>query len=359
MRQVSKPDRVGVVARNSPDFIDTILRITEQGHVAAILRFHDDTERSSLASVNMIVDPERSGGWLERQFTPRRDDAIAQISFTSGTEGAPKAVLLSHRALTDVTDRLQTLMSLDNSVREYIGVPVYHSFGFGRCRSVCAAGGKAYVPASGLQVPELVTMLKAGLINAISAVPSQWRLLLSHKDLLRPYGDRIRWIEIGSQYMSGDEKEQLRLLFQNAKIIQHYGLTEASRATLLEIHKEDREQLESVGRAIGEVEVKTEADGRICVRGPLLASGMLVGGREVSITDAEGWFKTNDLGYFRDNYLHFLGRADDVINCGGIKLYPETLERRMHQMLGTDQGFAITKTVDQIRGDGILYEQQQ
>jgi acyl-CoA synthetase (AMP-forming)/AMP-acid ligase II len=128
-------------------------------------------------------------------------DTPAQISFSSGTTGRPKALLLSHRALNDVVTRINDAMGVTDEIREYIGVPVTFSFGFGRARAVAVAGGQSYLPPNGFDPTEIGRMLKAGEINAISAVPTLWRVLLAHPEVIGQAGDKVRWIEIGSQYM--------------------------------------------------------------------------------------------------------------------------------------------------------------
>jgi len=197
-------------------------------------------------------------------------------------------------------------------------------------------------------------MLKKGTINAISAVPSLWRILLANKDMIAHYGKRVQWIEIGSQYMSQQEKEALKALFPNARIVQHYGLTEASRTTLLEIHREEGEKLESVGRALGDVEIKLTADQHIAIRGPHVAAGYIIDGSDTSLKDDAGWFVTKDLGKIDDGNLYYQGRADDIINCGGIKVSPEALETKVYAELQLESGLAICRKPDPMRGEGFL-----
>ena len=210
--------------------------------------------------------PTPGGGWLDIRQDVVHENRPAQIVFTSGTEGASKAILLSHRALADVVVRLNRVMQLNETVREYVGVPVTYSFGFGRCRAVAAAGGRCFIPENGFNPAELARMLAADEINAVSAVPTLWRTLLTQPEILGGHGRKVKWIEIGSQYMSRAEKEKMKGLFPNAIIVQHYGLTEASRTTLLDISETEGELLESVGKACGEVQVKISPDGLIMIR---------------------------------------------------------------------------------------------
>lgn len=343
-----------MVAVNSPAFVATMLAHLERGVVSVPLRHREDEARIRTADIRDVVVPEPGCGWLDLRHRPREDDAIAQILFTSGTEGEPKGVVLAHRALADVVARLNGVMGVDASIREYVGVPVYHSFGFGRCRAVAAAGGRAFIPERGFDATEVAAMLERGDINALSAVPSLWRLVLASHAIFGDFRRRLRWAEIGSQHMARDEKEALRALFPEARIVEHYGLTEASRTTFLEIHAVDAERLGSVGRASGRTEVRIADDGRILVRGPHVTRTILVGGEARDARDADGWYATNDLGELRDGFLHYLGRADDVINCGGVKLPPAALEARVRELLGTDAELAICRIPNAVRGDGIL-----
>ena len=102
---------VGVVAVNSPDFVATMLAYLERGRRRA--------SRSAIARTSSASASPASGrsssrgpghGWLDLRHRPREDGSVAQILFTSGTEGEPKGVVLTHGALADVVARLNDVM---------------------------------------------------------------------------------------------------------------------------------------------------------------------------------------------------------------------------------------------------------
>jgi non-ribosomal peptide synthetase component E (peptide arylation enzyme)/acyl carrier protein len=346
---------VAIESANSIDFVRQVFRTYELGAVAMVCPpIGNAMEITDGLDIVQRVVPVASHGWCSFSFTSAKSDDPAHISFTSGTTGGPKGIVLSHAALQDVVERLNDAMGLEPDVREYIGVPVNFSFGFGRCRAIAAVGGSCFIPATGFNPMQLSDMLKEGRVNAISAVPTQWRALLQAPSLVGAAGRVVRWIEIGSQFMSRDEKQRLKELFPNATILQHYGLTEASRTTFLDITRTSGGELESVGRPIGKTEVEISADGRVRIRGPHVALGELRDGWIQPIVDTDGWLQTNDLGSLRNGYLYYAGRADDLINCGGTKVPSELFENILLQELDAKAGIAVGPANDALRGQVIL-----
>ena len=345
---------VGIVACNSVDYLEAVFRALDQAKIVVPLRNKEDGERMIATATEELVEPGATKGWFQLDFTPSDSDDPAQISFTSGTEGKPKGVILTHRALNDVLVRLQLSMAVTKDIREYIGVPVYHSFGYGRCRLISMVGGQGYIPEQGFNPKEISSMLSDGAINALSAVPSMLRVLLANSDIFADERLQLKWIEIGSQPMSADEKHQLRTLFPNARIVQHYGLTEASRTSLLQIDGADDHALASVGQAVGDTEIAIADNGCIKIRGPHVASALLIDGDIKKIGDDDGWFETSDLGSLVDGFLFFEGRADNLINCGGQKISAETIEAQLAQRLNIPKGVAVTRVPDTMYGEAVL-----
>lgn len=341
-------------AVNSIEFARNSLALLNAGQPSAVFRTLEERKRLSGLGVKDFRNCEASKGWASLKYEARRRDDFAQIALTSGTTGAPKAIALSSRNIADTVERLNDVMQTSSDIREYVAIPVTYSFGMGRVRAVSAVGGSFYIPENGFSPLEIARMLEAGEINALSAVPTLLRVLLENQNLFSAGRSSMRWIEIGSQPMDAGAKEQLRNLFPNASIIQHYGLTEASRTTFLRVHEASNEALDSVGAPTGQVEISIDTMGRVSIRGAHVARFELTEGGERALTNDEGWLVTNDLGEIKDGNLHLQGRIDDLINIGGVKLNPEALERDIARKVGlAPANFAVSKVPDPVRGDGI------
>lgn len=352
---MTKPlETVAVEGKNTAGFLDHVFRLYDAGQLFTVQRPGLDLARYSGLVVTETLEAGDALGWGQQKFTPGKSDAPAQILFSSGTEGLPKPIVLSQRNISDVVQRLNMAMELDQSVREYVGVPATYSFGLGRIRAVSAVGGKYYLP-SRFDPTEIREMLERGEINAISAVPTLWRVILSSPDVVGTAGEAVRWIEIGSQYMSGAEKEAMKRLFPKARIVQHYGLTEASRTTFLDISHSPAQVLESVGKATPPAEVSIGGDTEICIRGDHVALGRLgADGRVEPLVDDDGWLHTKDKGQINGGLLYYQGRLDDQMNIGGVNLNADNLEQEIVRICDCSGQIGVTRTDDPLRGDAVL-----
>lgn len=348
---------LSIPAENSLGFLRRVFGCWQDGRLFAITR-----DPAALTELGLPVDtvlPDDSdtapGGWGKFAHHPRLSNDPAQIVFSSGTEGRPKAILLSHRNLADVVVRLNAVMGVTDEIREYIGVPVTYSFGLGRARAIAAAGGAFFLPER-FDPVQIRDMLADGQINAISAVPSLWRQVLIAPDMIGAEGEKVRWIEIGSQYMAAADKLALRKLFPKARIVQHYGLTEASRTTFLDISSAPEAVLESVGSAQDNVELRITDEGAVAIRGDHVALGRILRGGELQpLADQDGWFITRDRAEIRDGRLWYLGRLDDQINLAGVKLGAEGLEEEIRRLVPSAAShFAIAAVPDPMRGEAVL-----
>jgi acyl-CoA synthetase (AMP-forming)/AMP-acid ligase II len=343
-----------IVRRNSLAFVEQMFALYAKRRPVVLVSDANQSDQLPGLDIDRCLDPVEKTGWFTAAHPVILDDRPAQVSYTSGTEGLPKGILLTYRNLGYTTERIIDVMQMTPDIREYVGVPATFSFGMARYRAVSAVGGHAYLPPRGFDPLEFARMLSAGDVNALSAVPTLLRLLLADPGIVGTAGKNLRWMEIGSQHMTADEKRRIKEMFPNALIVQHYGLTEASRSTFLQISGVPDHLLDSVGHAVGDGEILVAPDGRIRIRGPQVARSRIDADGLHDLTDADGWLQTNDLGHLQDGYLFFNGRADDLINCGGQKIVPDQLEEKIRTRLKAGAQIAVAKVPDAQRGEGVL-----
>jgi long-chain acyl-CoA synthetase len=235
------------------------------------------------------------------------------------------------------SQNIALFMGMHSGLREYITVPLTHSFGLGRARTLLGLGGTMLASEGPFSPQKMAQVVAERQVNALSAVPAGITMAMdSAERSLAPLVRQIRLIELGSAHMPVSQKERLLQFFPHARICMHYGLTEASRSTFLDFDA-DRLRLSSVGKASPNVQVEIRdpdgqplpvgKSGEVVVRGAHVTPGY-IGDPELSarVVSARG-IRTGDLGWMDEQgYLHLSGRLDDQINVGGIKVSPSELE---------------------------------
>ena len=125
-------------------------------------------------------------------------------------------------------------------------------------------------------------------------------------------------------------------IFPNSRLCMHYGLTEASRAMFTEFHA-NAGNLEAVGRpasSLVEASIRDDdgnpvangVDGEICVRGNMVTRSYFKPQDNAGSFYGD-WFRTGDWGHRDDEGNFYLtGRKKELINVGGEKVSPATIE---------------------------------
>lgn len=373
---VASGDRVALRIAQKDAFISTSMGIIRSGAIAVPLDrieseqqtaliedsmpsviIHDDSlalDRNAFPSVRFmdVSKLSEAGGKAPAPVSP--DDPCLML-YTSGTLGTRKGVLLSQANLAATVRYMTDFMGLDDTLVEYVGSPIDHAFGYGRCRAVLASGGTLVLDDQDFNPIRALTLIEREKCNSIAMAATGMAMLVEHfSRQLAKLGDQIRWVELGSVPMRTELMDRLVDLLPAARIVMNYGMTEAQRSTMIDFRAE-RTMLGTVGRASPECAARvrgetgdsvTDTPGVVEVAGPHVALGYW--GREdlwhERLTD--GWFETDDLGSIdAQGYITFIGRRDDMINVGGDKISPVEIEHLIGPRLG-DTTFCVCATND-------------
>lgn len=170
----------------------------------------------------------------------------------------------------------------------------------------------------------------------IYLVPTKLILLATGKPL-----ENIRAIFTGSQVLSAAQSLSLLKKFPAAELILYYGATELNYITYKKISAENAGDVQNLGRAFDGVKIFIH-DGLIYVDTKFHVSGFENPG---TVGDA-GFFDTN-------GDLIFLGRSEDFINRGGVKVFASAVEQKLLTVGGVTAA-AVVKVPDETRGENFL-----
>ena len=324
-------------------------------------------------------------GEVQQRMSKVQDQELATIIYTSGTTGNPKGVMLSHRNVLSNVLACVNPIPADNDSKVLTFLPVCHiyermlhylymyigaSIYFAESMETIGDNIREVQPDVFSAVPRLIekvydrilakgdelTGLKRSLFFwAVSLAESYeqqgkstlyyLQLKIARKLIFKKWkealGGKVRAIASGSAAL----QPRLARIFLAADIpiLEGYGLTETS--PVVSVNSFDKGIcIGSVGALIDGVEVRIASDGEICVKGPNVMMGYynnLEATQEV--LDADGWFKTGDIGEFVEGkFLKITDRKKEIFKTSGGKyIVPQALENHLKESRMIEQAMVI------------------
>lgn len=270
------------------------------------------------------------------------ETSVADVLFTTGTTGEPKCVPLTYGNEYAAACNINAYIGNTADDKELLALPISHSFGLGRVRCCLMTGQTIYMLNSFTNVKRFYRVIEEEGITGFGMVPASWKYLEKMSgNRLSDYANQLRYVEMGSAYLSVSDKAHLAHVLPNTKIAMHYGLTEASRSTFLEFH--DTEHLSSVGKPSPNTDIKIfdaqgnevgiGKEGEICIKGAHVTKGYW--NADNSTTFIGEYFRTGDFGS-KDagGYVTLKSRIKELINVGGKKVAPAEVEEQLLKIKG-------------------------
>jgi long-chain acyl-CoA synthetase len=314
---------VALEADFSPQGIAQLLALFGSGAVAVPLApasaaRHEEFRRIAQVTHRIAVEAQHDRSRITQTGTTASHVLYGQLGdhpglvlFTSGSSGEPKAALHDGvRLLTKYRTPRQRLRTLLFLLFDHIG-------GFDTLLQALSNACAVIIPDE--RTPEAVARAIARhRAQVLPASPSFLGLLLLSEAPARHDLSSLRYVTYGAEVMPKGTLARLHAAFPDATLLQKYGLTELGT-------------MRSRSSANDSLWVKIGGEGFATrVRGGLLEihahSSMLGYLNAPSPFTDDGWFMTGDLVEQDGEYFRILGRASDLINVGGQKVYPAEVE---------------------------------
>jgi long-chain acyl-CoA synthetase len=271
------------------------------------------------------------------------EDTPAAIMYTSGTTGAPKGAVLSHRALIanlqgllHVSGRLPGSGPPPRRTTGVVGLPIFHIGGL-QLLLVSLTNGNTIVFLSGRFDPaEVLRLIESEAATVLSAVPTMIMRVVHHPDLARTDTTTLRTVVMGGAPVTREMLDRVNAAFPTAqgRVGQSYGMTELGGVVSTGVGADLEAHPGSAGRLMPIAEVRIEnpdptGAGELLVRTPAAMDGYW-GRPNDPILTADGWVRTGDLGRVDDEgFLYITGRAKDLIIRGGENIAAAHVEARL------------------------------
>jgi acyl-[acyl-carrier-protein]-phospholipid O-acyltransferase/long-chain-fatty-acid--[acyl-carrier-protein] ligase len=288
-------------------------------------------------------------------------ESPAVVLFTSGSEGRPKGVVLSHRAILSNIAQIRAITDFSVEDRIFNALPVFHSFGL-------VAGGllpvltgiKLFLYPSPLHyrlIPEIIYDRSCTILFGTST------FLNNYAKFAHPYDFyRVRYVVAGAEKLSQSVRDLWSEKF-GVRVYEGYGVTETS--PVISVNSPMATRIGSVGQLLPGMEARfvpvpgIERGGVLHVRGPNVMLGYLHYQNPGVLVPPHselgpGWHETGDVVDIDDDgFIHILGRVKRFAKVAGEMISLEVVEKIA---MTASPGFqhAASSRPDERRGEAIV-----
>ena len=330
-------DRVGVIGLNSDRYLELYLGVPAAGFVLVPVnsRLAPAEMRAILADAGVSVlfadagypgaaDIKQvltlPGGYEE--LIAAADEAetgdgvaendLAALFYTSGTTGAAKGAMHTHRTLVASALHFMATWPFDRQTRWLVASPMFHTGGIiGTLATVWAGGTHVIMPRFD---PDLaLDLIEREAVTHTLLVPTMLAAAAGAQ-LARPRDvSTLRYLSHGASPISAETLRKARTAFPGAELLHVYGTTEATPITTLLPHEElilNTPRVRSCGQPAAGVELRIVDDegqdvptgtvGEVLVRSASVMAGYWRKPRATGEVMRGDWYLTGDLGYRDD-----------------------------------------------------------
>ncbi|MBF0752568.1 MULTISPECIES: acyl-[ACP]--phospholipid O-acyltransferase [unclassified Pasteurella] len=337
-----------------------------------------------------ITKSEKVRSFLTAFFAPRwwiklmyfadvRLNETATILFSSGSEGTPKGIELSHKNLLTNIKQVSELLNFQEDDVILNSLPIFHSFGLTVTTLMPLCEGIKMVsvadPTDGAEVGKMCARHNVSIIFGTSTF---FRLYARNKKLHPLMLQRVRMVIAGAEKLKADVKEAFRLKF-GLEIYEGYGATETAPVASVNMPNIlDPDSLkEFTFNKVGTVgmplpgtiikivdpntleELPTGEDGLILIGGGQVMKGYLDDAEKTNevIAELDGirYYKTGDKGHIDENgFITIVDRYSRFAKIGGEMISLGSVEENIAQVLNDENQFVAIAVNDEKKGESVV-----
>jgi acyl-CoA synthetase (AMP-forming)/AMP-acid ligase II len=273
-----------------------------------------------------------------------RADDVADIIFTSGTTGAPKGAVSTHRQTIAVAAAwAERAQATDRDVYMIIA-PFFHTFGYKAGWVVALLCGATIVPQLTFNIDRVLEQIERERVTMLPGPPTIFQELLAHPRRDQHDLSSLRLVVTGAAMVPVALIERMWTELAIGTILTAYGLTEAVVVTMC-LPGDDAQTISGTcGCAAADFEIRIAGadgqelgpgdDGEVQLRGPNVMVGYLDDPAATrAAIEPDGWLHTGDIGHLDERgYLTITDRLKDMFTVGGFNVYPAEVENAIMRL---------------------------
>lgn len=290
-------------------------------------------------------------------------DDDAMISYTSGTTGSPKGVVLKNNDIVKISLYSTKLWSDEND-KPFSIAPLYSAQGFlSLLIDFCTEDRFKMI--SSFNPNDILKEVSKAEDTILHTQPTMWTLLLNCRIINFTKFSGLKKIVVSGSLCSPELAQRIENKL-NCQLLNAYGLIEGtSVVTMTRIGDSEDIRLNTVGRPIPGVEIKIVDQttkktlphgeiGELAVRGYNMKEYYNQPEKTSEVIDDEGWLYTGDLAkYYDKENISIVGRCKDMIIRGGFNVYPSDIEEMLLRIPNV-QTAAVVGKEHEVLGEEIV-----
>ncbi|KAF5455684.1 hypothetical protein F2P56_025234 [Juglans regia] len=269
-------------------------------------------------------------------------DDTATLLYSSGTTGASKGVVGSHKSLIAMVQIVLSRFNLDEGDQRMIcTVPMFHIYGLAVFALALLASGTTVVILSKYEMHDMLSAIEKYRVTYLPLVPPILVALVNSADQIRTKYNlsSLQSVLSGGAPLSKEVIEGFVERYPTVTIRQGYGLTESSGVGASTDSLEESRRYGTAGLLSSGMEAKivspetgealpVNRPGELWLRGPTIMTGYFNNAEATASTlDSEGWLKTGDICYIDDDgFIFVVDRLKELIKYKGYQVPPAELE---------------------------------
>ena len=276
---------------------------------------------------------------LESDISAVRPSDVLDISFTSGTTGEPKGIVMTNEKSIGNAEAWGNGVGLGSSDKYLVATPFFHAFGYRGGWLPCLVKHSCMLPLPKYDLGTVFEIIEREKITVFPGPPTIFEDMLKAPDSVRRDTSSLRISVTGAAVVPSELLHLMREELDIDTVFISYGLTETAGITTITASDDDISvAANSVGKPIEGVSVRivdkdgsilpTGSHGEVQVKSPYNMVGYLDDEESTKETISDdGWLKTGDIGLLDDEgYLKITGRKKEMYIVGGFNCYPAEIE---------------------------------